>query len=267
MRAGFAFTSLANRLASVAELSEQDLELLTAMPATIRHLKPHETVLHQNEDSDECCVVLQGFLCWRQGDRNDALITSIHIPGDVPDLHTILAPCRQATLNSLGPAVVALVPHEFFRSVAAQSRQMANALAMLALADVATLRNWVVNLGARDSLTRVTHLLCEIATRLQAVGLARDYRFPSPFTQSDLAAACGISAVHANRIIQDLRHSSWLQWHAKTITITNWNALVRVSGFTPDYLHLRREPQMQCAADALAPCLTDRGDRIATPLS
>ena len=263
MRTGFAFTNLANRLTSLAELSDQDLELLAGMPATIRHLKPHER-LRQGERSDDCCVVLQGYLCWREGDRGDALITSIHVPGDVPDLHTILAPSRQATLNALGPAVVALVPHAFFRSIAAQSRQMAHALAMLALADVSALRNWVVNLGARDSLTRVTHLLCEIATRLQAVGQARDCCFPSPFTQSDLAAACGISAVHANRIIQDLRHSAWLHWRSKTITITNWDALVQVSGFTPDYLHLRRVPHIERSCETIPHRIADRGNQIAT---
>ncbi len=119
---------------------------------------------------------------------------------------------------------------------------------MLNLADIAVLRHWVVNLGTRDAMARVTHLLCEIATRLQAVGQAGNYQFPSPFTQSSLAAACGISAVHANRIVQDLRRSGSLQWRSKTITITDWNALLRLSGFTPDYLQLRNVDRPGAAA-------------------
>jgi CRP-like cAMP-binding protein len=116
---------------------------------------------------------------------------------------------------------------------------MSRALLRLLLADASCLRNWIVNLGSRDALTRVAHLLCEITTRLRAVGLAKDFRIPSPFTQSDLAAACGISAVHANRVIQELRRSSLLQWQSKTITITDWSDLVRLAGFDPDYLRLR----------------------------
>jgi hypothetical protein len=100
-------------------------------------------------------------------------------------------------------------------------------------------RNWAVNLGSRNALTRVAHLLCEITTRLQNVGLAKEFRLPSPFTQSDLAAACSISPVHANRTIQELRRANLLQWHAKTIIITDWPGLVRLAGFDPTYLRVR----------------------------
>jgi hypothetical protein len=82
----------------------------------------------------------------------------------------------------------------------------------------------------------VAHLLCEITTRLQSVGLARDLRLPSPFTQSDLAAACSISPVHANRTIQELRRCNLLQWQGKTVTITDWPGLVRLARFDPTYL-------------------------------
>jgi CRP-like cAMP-binding protein len=121
---------------------------------------------------------------------------------------------------------------------------MAHALSLLALTDIACLRNWLVILGSCASLTRAAHLICEITVRLRAVGLARDYRFPSPLTQSDLAAICGISPVHANRTIQDLRRKGLLQWQSRVITITDWKSLVRVAGFKPDYLRLR-QPVLQ----------------------
>jgi hypothetical protein len=123
--------------------------------------------------------------------------------------------------------------------MAAFSPSLTRALSLLGLADTACLRNWIVNLGSRDSLTRVAHLICEIVCRLRAVGQARDFRFPSPFTQCDLAAACGISAVHANRIIQELRRKRLLHWQSRTITIADWRGLVDLAGFDPDYLHLR----------------------------
>ncbi|WP_446705256.1 helix-turn-helix domain-containing protein, partial [Aeromonas veronii] len=87
---------------------------------------------------------------------------------------------------------------------AARSPAMSQAMLLMLLAEHAIQRNWTVNLGSRDALTRVAHLLCEITVRLQIVGLARDLRLSSPFTQSDLAAACSISPVHANRTIQEL---------------------------------------------------------------
>jgi CRP-like cAMP-binding protein len=144
-----------------------------------------------------------------------------------------------ANLNALGPVVVAFVPHDFFHQISRASPRLSRALSLAMVADASLLRNWVVNLGSRDSLTRVAHLICEIASRLRAVGLARDDRFSSPSTQSDLAAACGISAVHANRIIQELRRKKLLQWQSRMITIEDWAALVSLADFKPDYLRLR----------------------------
>ena len=116
---------------------------------------------------------------------------------------------------------------------------MSRALLLMLLTDHAIQRNWTISLGSRDALTRVAHLLSEIAVRLQSVGLAREFRLSSPFTQSDLAAACSISPVHANHTIQELRRCNLLQWRGKTIAITDWRGLVRLAGFNPAYLSMR----------------------------
>jgi len=244
MQKGFAFSKLADRLTSIAELPENDLELLTRMPSTIGHFASRDHILRKTDQPSRCCVLLQGYLCWK-GD-NDGQITSIHVPGDIPDLHALIAPRLEAHLIALGPAVVAFVPHGFFQEITSLSSSLRHALRLLGIIDAACLRNWIVNLGSRDSLTRVAHLICEITMRLQAVGLARDDRFASPFTQSDLASACAISAVHANRIIQDLRRKEVLKWHSRTITVSNWQALTRLAGFEPDYLGLRNSAEFQC---------------------
>lgn len=249
MQKGFAFTKLADRLTSIADLSNDDLGLLTRMPSTIAHFSTHDQVLRKADRPSCCCLLLQGYLCWK--DENDGQITSIYLPGDLPDFHATISPRLHADLTALGPAVVAFVPHAFFHEISALSPSLRRALQLLGLTDAACLRNWVVNLGSRDSLTRVAHLFCEIAVRLRAVGLARDRRFPSPFTQSDLASACAISAVHANRIIQELRRRQMLQWQSRIVTITDWQALSRLACFEPDYLGLRNlatpppRPQLQ----------------------
>ncbi len=237
MQQGFAFTKLADRLTSIADLSDDDLELLTRMPSTIAHFASHDRILRMADRPSRCCLLLQGYLCWK--DDNDGQITSIHVPGDIPDFYATIAPSLAAHLTALGPAVVAFVPHAFFHEISSLSPNLRRALQLLSLIDAACLRNWIINLGSRDSLTRVAHLICEIVVRLRAVGLANDGRLPSPFTQSDLASACAISAVHANRIIQELRRRQILTWQSRIITIRNWQALSRLAGFESDYLGLR----------------------------
>jgi CRP-like cAMP-binding protein len=248
MQAGFAFSKFATRLAAVADLSSTDLDLLARMPTTIAHYASHQIVLRADQRPENCCLLLQGYLCWRSADAANGQITSVHVPGDIPDLHTIHLARPGAHLSALGSAVVAWVPHTFLREMIALSESMSRALSTLIVADAAALRSWVVNLGSRDALTRVAYLICEIAVRLRAVGLARDLRFASPFTQADLAAACGISPVHANRVIQELRRKELLHWQSRTITITNWDALLRVAEFHYDHLPLRN-PDGASASD------------------
>ncbi|CCD85401.1 putative Transcriptional regulator, Crp/Fnr family [Bradyrhizobium sp. ORS 285] len=248
MQAGFAFTKLADRLTSLLELSSDDLELLAQMPSSIRSFAPHEDVWRKGDEPSTCCLLLQGYLCWKDTDAGAGQITAIYVPGDVPDLYTIIVPRVAAQLNALSPVVAAFVPHAFLREARARSARLARALSLLTLADAATLRTWLTNLGSRDSLSRVAHLICEITVRLRAVGLGRDLRFPSPFTQSDLAAICGISPVHANRTIQDLRRRELLHWHSRTITVTDWDGLTQLAGFRPDYLMLRQPPTLESHA-------------------
>lgn len=239
MQTGFAFSKLADHLACLGDVTADDLDLLAQMPSTITHVSSRQAILRHGDDGYQCCLLLQGYLSWQDAEGTDGQITSISIPGDICDLQTLYQPHINGNLIALGPAVVAQVPHRFFRELSARSPRMSRALLLMLLADHAIQRNWTINLGSRDALTRVAHLLCEITTRLQNVGLAKDFILSSPFTQSDLAAACSISPVHANRTIQELRRSNLLQWHGKTLVISNWPGLVRLARFDPAYLGIR----------------------------
>lgn len=213
MQTGFALTKLADHLVSVAALNDNDVELLCKVPCKVAHYASHEVVLQKGDRLSCCCLLLQGYLCWRDAENNRGQITSIHVAGDVPDLQTVISPIVVENLCTTRPAVVAFVPHSFFREISLSSN-LTHALSLLTINDASCSRNWIVNLGSRNSLTRVAHLICEITVRLLAVGQGRDYCFPSPFTQTDLAAACGITAVHANRIVQELRRLGMLRWHS-----------------------------------------------------
>lgn len=258
MQAGFSFSKLADRLTSLADLTVEDLDLLAEMPSAIAHVGSHQSLLRRHDETDRCCLVLQGYLAWHIAGGRDGQITAIYVPGDIPDLHTLYQSHAEGSLIALGSAVVALVPHSFFRALSARSAAMSRALLFMLLADLAIQRDWTLNLGSRDALTRVAHLICEITERLRAVGLARDLILASPFTQSDLAAACGISPVHANRTIQELRRRDLLRWHGKTMTIMDWPGLVRLADFDPAYLRIRpkdrrvRPPQCQTVSTGMA---------------
>jgi hypothetical protein len=84
------------------------------------------------------------------------------------------------------------------------------------LIDAANYREWIANLGARDALSRVAHVICELAARLEIVGLVDRDTFHIPFTQRNMADACGVSVVHVNRTLQELRHRGLITWEGTT---------------------------------------------------
>ncbi|MBV8912585.1 MAG: winged helix-turn-helix domain-containing protein, partial [Acetobacteraceae bacterium] len=106
------------------------------------------------------------------------------------------------------------------------------------LVDAAIYREWVLNVGRRTAYQRVAHVLCELATRLQAVGLAKDGACDLPITQGELADATGLSTVHVNRVIQELRRDGLIEMRARNFTARNWEGLKMAAGFDPLYLHL-----------------------------
>jgi CRP-like cAMP-binding protein len=180
--------------------------------------------------------LLDGFLCSHKVVGSRRQITSFHVPGDMADLSTLYLPRVDHAITTLGPAVLAFVPHAALQEVLDQSPRLAQTFWRETLVQACIFQEWVVNLGRRDASARLAHILCELITRLQAVGLARDLSFSMPWTQTDVADACGISSVHANRVIQDFRHLGLVEWDSKRVKIRDWPTLVRLANFNEDYL-------------------------------
>ena len=106
------------------------------------------------------------------------------------------------------------------------------------LIDGSIFREWVVNVGRRDARTRIAHLLCEFARRLEVAGLAHEYRYELPMTQEQIADATGLTPVHVNRVLMALARDGLIERSKRFVAIPQWEALRRVAGFSETYLHL-----------------------------
>jgi CRP-like cAMP-binding protein len=144
------------------------------------------------------------------------------------------------SLTSIGSVVVGFIPHEPLHAALSQCPELLHALWRETLIDAAILRQWVVNLGQQEGVARVAHVLCELTVRIGAVGLLRNDSLSIPWTQADVAHATGMTAIHANRVIQDLRLRGLVEWGGKHVKIIRWEQLVQVASFSADYLHLKR---------------------------
>jgi CRP-like cAMP-binding protein len=241
MTFGLPSSRMITRLRCVTDISATAERLITLLPIAVRNYAANDIIVAQGAKPSDCCLVLDGFVAREKtANASDRQIISFYVPGDIPDANTLHLPKMDHNLISIGPAVVGFIPHQSMHALLAQSPELLHAFWRETLIDSAVLRQCVVNLGQREGIARVAHLLCELATRLDAIGLLRDQSLPIPWTQADLADATGMSAIHANRVIQDLRMRGIVQWESKQVRIVDWRQLVHVAGFSPDYLHFKR---------------------------
>ena len=99
------------------------------------------------------------------------------------------------------------------------------------------------SLGRRSASVHLAHLICELFVRLETVGLVRGNSFDFPITQTDISDMIGLSLVHTNRTIQDLRSSGLITWERKVVTIPDQQRLRDFAEFDPTYLNLINRPR------------------------
>jgi len=231
---------LIDRLRAIANLSAGDLNLLAEMPTMVKSFGDGAYILRDGDVSAHCCLLLEGFLARHKiaGDRSQIL--SFHVPGDIPDLQTLHLPVMDHDLTSVGRTTAAFISHDWFKRTLDRSPGLAHVFWREILIDAAVYREWIANIGARDAIARIAHLICEIEARLAAVGLVSGNTFNVPFTQRHLADACGLSNVHVNRTLQELRARGLIVWDGRAVTILKRNDLETVGDFQRSYLHLKQ---------------------------
>jgi len=240
MPSGLPSSRLITRLRCVTDVSEETERVITRLPISVRNYASSEVIVEQGTKASCCCLVLDGFVAREKTNTSDRQIISFYVPGDIPDANTLHLSKMDHSLTSIGSVVVGFIPHEPLHAALSQCPELLHALWRETLIDAAIFRQWVVNLGQQEGVARVAHVLCELTVRLGAVGLLRNDSLSIPWTQADVAHATGMTAIHANRVIQDLRLRGLVEWGGKHVKIIRWEQLVQVASFSADYLHLKR---------------------------
>jgi CRP-like cAMP-binding protein len=234
-----ATTMLIRKLESIATLSQEERQAVESLPVRTHALNARQDIVRDGDKPTHCCLVLDGwayrYKLLSEGKRQ---ILSFHVAGDMPDLLSLHVPTMDHTLATVKQATVAFIPHESLRALVASHPGLASLLWRDTLIDAAIFREWMVGMGRRSAYERIGHLFCEMYLKLQAVGLAGDYRCPMPITQNDLADALGLTSVHVNRVLQEMRGRALITLRSQTLVIEAWDELLRVSEFDARYLQL-----------------------------
>ena len=141
------------------------------------------------------------------------------------------------SLGTLTPCKLGFIQHDPMRELLRQHPRLTDVFWRDTLIDASIFREWMLGLGRRDAKTRVAHLFCEMVMRLRAVGLEQDNSVPLPLTQNEVGDALGLSTVHVNRTLQELRGENLVEWENGVLTVLDWEGLKLTGEFDPTYLH------------------------------
>jgi CRP-like cAMP-binding protein len=205
----------------------------------VKAVAPDADIVSEGEYSSQSCLLVDGFVCrYATVGSGGRQIMSFHTPGDIPDLQSLHLKRMDHGLMALVPSTVAFIQHGDLRRLCLSYPGVAALLWRDTLVDAAIFRAWIVNVGRRDARTRMAHLLCELAVRFDAVGLSTGHSYRLPARQTDLADALGLSTVHVNRVLMELRAERLIKLEARNVTILDWDGLQRAGEFDALYLHV-----------------------------
>ncbi len=247
---------LVRKLENFTLLSDDERSTLFEIASRrTRLLQPRDDVIRQGEQPYCVNLVLEGFACrYKLLPDGRRQILAFFLPGDMCDLYASVLAAMDHSIGALSTLRIAQILPEDLQEISNRSVRLRQALRWNNLVDEAILREWTVNLGQRSGPERVAHLLCEIFVRLQSVGLANGRKCPFPITQAELSDALGISIVHTNRMLQDMRADDLIVLKGRTLEFLNWEAVKQLAGFDPSYLHLDRDGrQLDAVSETVAP--------------
>ena len=230
--------ALVRRLRTSAGISDEDVQTIRALPITVKDYAADRPVVRDGQRATECCLIVDGF-CARSKTTSDGKrqILSLHVPGEIPDLMSLHLHVMDHDLSTLTACTLGLIAHETLRQLHRRNPNVAEVFWRDTLIDAAMFREWIVNVGQRPAPARLAHVMMELRERLKVIGRISGSSFEMPLTQEQIGEALGITAVHANRVIRQLREDGIVDLHRGRVTILNETRFLELADFDDRYLH------------------------------
>jgi CRP-like cAMP-binding protein len=226
------------------EVSAAEEEALRAAVAEERDYPADRTFIREGQELDTSTLLVEGLVCrykdLRDGSRQ---ITALHVAGDFVDLHSFTLKRLDHNIMTMTPCRVALFPHARLTHITETLPHLTRLLWFSTTLDAAIQREWELSLGRRTALAKTAHLFCELQVRLGLIGLAEAAGYKLPLTQAELGECLGLTAVHVNRTLRELRERGLIEFRGHEVKILDPAALARVAEFKDNYLFLENRPR------------------------
>ena len=228
-----------DKLGGYAELTPVEIRALHEATACRRAVKARRDLVQEGDEGGKMLVMIDGWAFrYKVLPRGTRQVMAILMPGDICDLNGGPLGEMDHGIQTITDARVALIAPATATALMAMPG-IARAMYVTQAVDQATSRAWIVSMGRRTSIERAANLLLELYLRAVMVGLGNDGVVDLPLSQVVLADALGMTAVHVNRVLQELRRSDAIELERRVLRILDPAELTRIAGFDDNYLQRR----------------------------
>ncbi len=225
-------------------VSDAEADILRNAIDRVEDIPAGRTLVAPDQKLDHSMLVVTGCVAlYTDLSNGQRQITDIHVAGDFTDLHGFVLKRLEHHIGTLTPIRMAFVPHTALTRISEEQPHLLRMLWLSTLIDAAIQRERLLSIGRRTALGRVAHLLCELYVRLDLVAETDGLTFQLPITQLDMADAAGLTSVHVNRMLRQLRDEGLVTFRGGTVEIHDLKRLEKLAEFDPTYLFLRSEPR------------------------
>lgn len=224
-----------------ANLAPSERAALENAISDVRRVPARTILLRAGQPVNASTLLVEGIMSRYIDDRNGLRqLVAVHVPGDFVDLHAFPLKVLEHDVATMTASTVAIIPHAGLEVVLSEFPAMNRKLWFATLIDAAIHRAWLFRMGRLDAVGKVAHFLCETNARMVSAGLGDGRRFALDLTQADLAEICGLTTVHINRVLRQLRDEGLCVFRASVVELLDAERLSRRGQFDDGYLYNER---------------------------
>jgi CRP-like cAMP-binding protein len=241
--AGLMITVHLKKLRQRTDISPEEERAIRDAVAETRDFAADKILVRSGEYLSSSLVLLKGWLA-RSKDlaSGERQVTELHVAGDFADLHGFTLKCLDHDVVTMSACTVGVVPHDRIQEVTERFPRLGRIYWFSTNVDASITREWALSLGQRSAISRMAHLFCELYERLDIVGRTGRNGYEFPLTQRELSECLGLTVVHVNRTLQELRRRGLVEFENRHVTILDRAGLEGLADFDPSYLYLDHRP-------------------------
>jgi len=229
------------KLRARGHVSAEEEQVISDLISRSIEVPAHRTFIHAGRELNDSTLLLDGWMArakdLQSGQRQ---LAELQLSGDFVDLHGFTLKRLDHDIVTVTQCLVALVPHERLRTMTERYPHLTRLYWLMTNIDAAIQREWTLSLGRRTAIQRVAQLFCELRLRLEVTGDVEGNSYDFPLTQTELGEFVGLTPVHVNRTLQELRRRGLLELKERRAKVLDVDAIESVAEFDPCYLYLEQ---------------------------